>query len=68
MIQIKYKQQGILYLITVKESLQVGLDSFCDKHCNGIPCKDCPYKTACSDIHRAIDYTENLIREENRKP
>lgn len=66
MIQIKYKKHGAHYLEVVRDVLVAGIISYCGKDCVfKETCQDCPHKTACSDIYRAIGYAERLLAEEN---
>lgn len=68
MIQIKYKKQGTHYLEVVRDVLVIGIVHYCNRECTfDATCMDCPHKTACSDIYRAIGYIDRLLVEENKK-
>lgn len=68
MIQIKYKKQGVHYLEVIRDVLVLGIVHYCNKECIfDATCNDCPHKTACSDIYRAIGHIDRLIAEENKK-
>lgn len=65
MIQIKYKNQGVYYLLTLRQVLIDGMNEFCSKSCGSTDCKGCPDYAACSDVHRAIAHLDSMITFEN---
>lgn len=61
LITITYGNQGRNYLEKIRFVLEHGLQDLQETQCKEIRCTNCPNKTACSDVHRAIRYLNSQL-------
>lgn len=61
MITITFGNQGRNYLEKIRFVLEHGLQDLQEIQCKEIRCTNCPNKTACSDVHRAIRYLNSQL-------
>ena len=61
MITITFGKQGRNYLERIRSVLEHGLQDLQESYCKEIRCTNCPNKTACSDVRRAIRYLNSEL-------
>lgn len=61
LITITFGNQGRNYLEKLRFVLEHGLQDLQEQHCRDIRCANCPNKTACSDVERAIRYLNTQL-------